>query len=68
MVTPGFLAIVLYKQYGDEPEGGTDDDNEEEKVLPDFHVGDQFGLIFPSQAKAGKVSVMWVHFTFQSHS
>ena len=58
MVTPGFLAIVLYKQYGDEPEGGTDDDNEEEKVLPDFHVGDQFGLIFPSQAKAGKVSVM----------
>lgn len=57
MVTPGFLAIVLYKQYGDEPDEGNDED-EEEKVLPEFQVGDQFGLTYPAHAKSGKVSMM----------
>ena len=59
MVTPGFLAIVMYKQYGDEFDEGNEED-EEEKMLPDFQVGDQFGLTYPSLNKSGsKVSVVW---------
>ena len=34
LVTPGFLAIMLHKQYGDEGEEGQVDDEEEEKVPP----------------------------------
>ena len=45
LVTPGFLAIMLYKQYGD---GGEDD--EEEKDLPEFVEGDSYGL-FSSGSK-----------------
>lgn len=59
LVSPGFLTIVLHKQYGDETDaGGDDDDDEEEKFLPEFEVGNQFELSFPAVAKAGKVSVM----------
>jgi DNA topoisomerase-3 len=58
MVSPGFLAIVMYKQYGDEQEDGAEDDGEEEKILPEFQVGDQFGLTFPGHTKSGKVNVM----------
>lgn len=57
LVTPGFLAIVLYKQFWDEADEGNGGDDEEEKALPPFAEGDQFGLFFAGSAKSGKVCV-----------
>jgi len=59
LVSPGFLSIVLYKQYGDEAEEGTvdDDDEEEEKNLPEFKEGELYSLFFPASKKSDKVSV-----------
>eukprot|EP00804_Cyclotella_cryptica_P011112 CCRYP_020500-RD/>CCRYP_020500-RD protein AED:0.15 eAED:0.15 QI:179/1/1/1/1/1/9/334/1141 len=59
LLMPGFLAIVLYKQYGDELEDGrTEDEDEDERVLPEFKEGEEFRLFFPALAKSSKVSVM----------
>ena len=60
LISPGFLAIMLHKQYGDEREDVAfgEDEEEEEKDLPEFKEGDMYGLTFSSK-KAGnnKVSV-----------
>ena len=43
LVSPGFLAIMLHKQYGDEQEDGIrpdDDEDEDEKELPNFTKGE----------------------------
>ncbi|KAL7548997.1 hypothetical protein ACHAWF_012271 [Thalassiosira exigua] len=59
LVAPGFLAIMLYRRYGDEGEEGRSDDkeNEEEKKLPDFTEGDEYVLFFTSSKKSDKVTV-----------
>ena len=36
LLTPGFLAIMLHKQYGEEKEEGLLEDEEDEKELPQF--------------------------------
>ena len=41
---------MMHHKYGDD-EGQVDDDNEEEKVLPDFNEGDQYGLFFSASKK-----------------
>ena len=41
----------MYKQYGNEGEEGNRDDDEEEKVLPYFKEGDQYGLYFSASKK-----------------
>ncbi len=43
---------MLHKQYGDEGDEGHDnDEEEEEKVLPEFKVGDRYGLFFSGSKK-----------------
>ena len=43
---------MMHNKYGDErEEGQAEDDDEEEKVLPDFQEGDQYGLFFSSTKK-----------------
>ena len=54
--SPGFLAIMLHRQYGNERDDGhdnedDDDEGEEEKALPEFKVGDQYGLFFSGSKK-----------------
>lgn len=54
LVTPGFLAIMLHKQYGDEGEEGHVDDEEEEKDLPEFKEGDVYGFFFSASKKVSR--------------
>lgn len=44
---------MLHKQYGDEREEGTvdQDEEEEEKDLPEFKEGDLYGLFFSASNK-----------------
>lgn len=43
---------MMHKQYGDEREEGTvDDEEEEEKDLPEFKEGDLYGLFFSGSNK-----------------
>ena len=44
LVTPGFLAVLLHKEYGDKPEDG-DEDDEEERTIPEFKVGEIIPLL-----------------------
>ncbi len=62
LVSPGFLAIMLHKQYGDEREEDPfgQEEEEEEKELPDFNEGDIYGIFFSGGSKksgGNKVSV-----------
>eukprot|EP00577_Skeletonema_sp_RCC1716_P004887 CAMPEP_0113381834 /NCGR_PEP_ID=MMETSP0013_2-20120614/5519_1 /TAXON_ID=2843 ORGANISM="Skeletonema costatum, Strain 1716" /NCGR_SAMPLE_ID=MMETSP0013_2 /ASSEMBLY_ACC=CAM_ASM_000158 /LENGTH=1160 /DNA_ID=CAMNT_0000264299 /DNA_START=12 /DNA_END=3495 /DNA_ORIENTATION=- /assembly_acc=CAM_ASM_000158 len=59
LISPGFLAIMLHKQYGDEREDVPfGEEEEEEKDLPEFKEGDMYGLFFSGSKKSGnKVSV-----------
>ena len=52
----------MHNKYGDErEEGQAEDDDEEEKVLPDFQEGDQYGLFFSASKKVrGKFVVLFV--------
>ena len=57
LVDPGFLAIMMHRQYGDEGEdgrGGAED--EEEKDLPKFTEGDCYGLFFSGSKKVRLVA------------
>ena len=59
LISPGFLAIMMHKQYGDEREDDPfGEEEEEEKDLPEFKEGDIYGLFFSGSKKSGnKVSV-----------
>ncbi|KAL9182687.1 hypothetical protein ACHAXT_013339 [Thalassiosira profunda] len=59
LVDPGFLAIMMHRQYGDEGEDGRRDGDadEEEKDLPEFKEGDCYGLFFSGSKKSDKVSL-----------
>jgi DNA topoisomerase-3 len=59
LISPGFLAIMLHNQYGDEREDDPfGEEEEEEKTLPEFQEGDLYGLFFSGSRKSGdKVSV-----------
>ncbi len=61
MVSPGFLAILLHKEYGDENDNDDDeylleDDTEEVQNLPEFNVGEEFILI-SGKSTSSKVAV-----------
>ena len=44
LVSPGFLAVLLHKEYGDIQEGG-DEDIAEERTIPEFKVGEVIPLL-----------------------
>jgi len=52
----GWLAIVKHKQYGDKEEGD-DLEDEEEKALPEFNVGELIPLFSASSSTGGGVNV-----------
>ena len=54
LASHGFLGILMHHKYGDD-EGQGDDDNEEEKALPDFNEGDQYGLFFSASKKVSNI-------------
>ena len=57
MVSPGFLSVLLHKQYGDDDEGEGEDD-EEEGVIPEFIKDEVIPLVAPtSKNESSKVSV-----------
>ncbi len=63
LMSPGFLAILLHKEYGDEKdeldEYTLEDDNEEIENLPEFNEGETFALssIGKSSSKVETVAV-----------
>lgn len=59
LISPGFLAIMMHKQYGDEREDVPfgEEEEEEEKDLPEFKEGDLYGVTFSSKKSGNKVSV-----------
>ena len=56
LISPGFLAVLLWKQYGDNKTNP--EDNEEEKSLPEFHQGEQFPVLASSAGASGKRAVL----------
>ena len=61
MVSPGFLAILLHKEYGDEHDDEDDehlieDDTEEVQNLPEFVVGEEF-ILTSGKNSSSKVEV-----------
>lgn len=61
MVSPGFLAILLHKEYGDEHDHEDDehlieDDTEEVQNLPEFVVGEEF-ILTSGKNSSSKVEV-----------
>jgi DNA topoisomerase IA len=63
LVSPGFLEVLLHKEYNEEADriGQTEEDeNEEEREIPDFAVGETIPLISSAAAlssQGAKVSV-----------
>jgi len=59
LVSPGFLAILLHKDYENEQSDPNeiDDNEEEEKVLPEFVEGEEVTLSSPNSG-SGKVSTV----------
>lgn len=62
MVSPGFLAVLLHKEYGDEKDEGmeysVEDETEEIENLPEFSVGEEFSLVDAKVASQSKVSTV----------
>ena len=58
-MAPGFLAILLHKEYGDEAEKGSGDDvdDEEEQAIPEFVKGEAIPLLKSSNSSDSKVTV-----------
>ena len=40
LVSPGFLEVLLHREYGDEKRDGDDDEDEEERTIPEFTKGE----------------------------
>ena len=60
LVSPGFLAILLHKEYGDEADNDGEDD-EEERSIPEFQKGETIPIIKSnlsgSSSSSSKVNV-----------
>ena len=60
MVSPGFLALLLHKEYGDEidelAEYSIEDQAEEVENLPEFSKGEFFSLSNSKEASQSKVA------------
>ena len=60
MVSPGFLAVLLHKEYGDENDDDDalmEDDMEEVQNLPEFEVGEEF-TVTSGKRSSSKVEVV----------
>ncbi len=59
LVSPGFLAVLLHKEYGDKQDyGDDDDDEEEERQIPEFIKGETIPLLKSnSNSTSSKVTV-----------
>jgi DNA topoisomerase IA len=60
LVTPGFLVVLLHKEYGDDADSGREegDEDEEERAIPEFTKGEVMRLInAPSTSTSTKVAV-----------
>ena len=68
-MSPGFLAVLLHRQYGEKEQyedgqaGEEDDDldDAEEKQLPDFKEGERLPLLGPSSDSGGRGGVQTAH-------
>jgi DNA topoisomerase-3 len=60
LVTPGFLAALLHKEYGDKQDDGDEyDDEEEERTIPEFTKGEVIPLLKSnSGAASAKVDMV----------
>lgn len=55
-MSPGFLAIVLSREYGEDAEGG--DEDEEERSIPEFKIGETIPLTGRTpESNSSKISV-----------
>jgi DNA topoisomerase-3 len=57
LVSPGFLEVLLHKEYGEDAERleqGDDDEDEEEREIPEFNVGETIPLISSSAANVSQ--------------
>lgn len=58
LVTPGFLAILLHKEYGDSAGDDDAEEDEEERSIPEFVKGEQIPLLKGNTSSgSSKVSV-----------
>lgn len=61
MKKPGFLAVLLHKEYGDEADENAEytveDEVDEVENLPEFNVGEVFSLTNAKEASQSKVAV-----------
>lgn len=58
LLSPGFLAVLLHKEYEDDDDRDDDDNGEEEGVIPEFTEGELIPLVSPkSDSNSSKVSV-----------
>ena len=59
LVTPGFLTILLHKEYGDEADKGSgeDVDDEEEQAIPEFVKGETIPLLQSAKSSDSKLTI-----------
>jgi len=55
LTSPGFLAVLKHKQYGDEAEG--EEEEEEEKAIPEFKKGEVIPLVKGNSGGSTKIAV-----------
>lgn len=55
IVDPGFLAILMHKEYGEDSADG--DEDEEERAIPEFEEGEIIPLMNQSSGSSSKVDV-----------
>lgn len=62
MISPGFLAVLLHKEYGDEidelAEYSKEDETEEVQNLPEFKEGETFYLSNPKESSQSKIATV----------
>ena len=62
MISPGFLAVLLHKEYGDEKdelaEYSIEDETEEVENLPEFKEGEFFVISSPNESSKSKVATV----------
>lgn len=55
IVSPGFLAVLMHKEYGEDAADG--DEDEEERAIPEFEEGEIIPLMNQASSSSSKVAV-----------